>query len=199
MAAFEQNDHPQAFNGPYSVYSGGQGIRRRRNSQALRSYHFSAQTLSRHRFRCCRLSPVVAEYLALLGIILCAFCAQSLCRNDVAIYLTAALPIVATVSSIGGTRKAASYCRYSSKNQNERTIADQQRDCRNRASQDDIELPRCFEFSDEAVSGAKRKRDGFNQMLAAARAGQISVLYLVNLSRLARDCLLCMLRRPRAS
>ena len=49
-----------------------------------------------------------------------------------------------------------------------------------------------LEFSDEAVSGAKHSQEGFDQLLAAARPGRIKVLYLVNLSRLARDLILTL-------
>jgi site-specific DNA recombinase len=95
-----------------------------------------------------------------------------------------AVPVLASVISKEGV---ASYTRYSSSNQDERTIADQQRDCRTRAARENFEIVQSFEFADEAVSGAKHSRDGFDRMLAAARAGQVKILYLVNLSRLARD------------
>ncbi|MEX2309734.1 MAG: recombinase family protein [Pirellulales bacterium] len=86
----------------------------------------------------------------------------------------------------------ASYCRFSSKAQDERTIADQQRRCRERAARDGYSADGLLEFADEAVSGAAPCRAGFDEMMAAARAGRIKVLYFVNLSRLARDCLLTL-------
>jgi DNA invertase Pin-like site-specific DNA recombinase len=86
----------------------------------------------------------------------------------------------------------ASYTRFSSSNQDEKSISDQQRDCRARAARDGFEMTPSLDFSDEAVSGAKHSREGFDEMLAAARAGRIRVLYLVNLSRLARDLILTL-------
>ena len=56
-----------------------------------------------------------------------------------------------------------------------------------------------LEFFDEAESGAKHSRAGFDKMLAAARAGAITVLYFVNLSRLARDCVLTLQTLRRVS
>lgn len=49
-----------------------------------------------------------------------------------------------------------------------------------------------MEFSDEAVSGAKHDRMGFEALMDSARAGRIDVLYIENLSRLARDCVLTL-------
>jgi site-specific DNA recombinase len=49
-----------------------------------------------------------------------------------------------------------------------------------------------LEFCDEAISGAKRARVGFDQMLAAVRAGRVTALYVESLSRLARDCVLTL-------
>ena len=85
-----------------------------------------------------------------------------------------------------------SYTRFSSKAQDDRTISDQQRQCRERASRDGYDVLQALEFTDEAISGAKRSRLGFNNMMAAARAGSIKVLYFCNLSRLARDCVLTL-------
>lgn len=54
-------------------------------------------------------------------------------------------------SQVVGT---GSYARFSSENQDEKSIADQQRKCRDRAQREgDLILPE-LEFRDEAVSGA---------------------------------------------
>ena len=87
---------------------------------------------------------------------------------------------------------AASYSRFSSKLQDERSIADQQRKCRDRAVMDGWEIPPHFEFADEAISGAKHDRAGFEALMDAARRGLIRVVYFENLSRLARDCVLTL-------
>ncbi len=100
-----------------------------------------------------------------------------------------ALPLMASVLSSEGV---ASYCRFSSKNQDDRTIADQQRQCRERATRDGHVSGEFLLFADEAVSGSKHSRGDFDRMMAAARAGKFKVLYFVNLSRLARDCVLTL-------
>lgn len=87
---------------------------------------------------------------------------------------------------------AASYSRYSSESQDDRSIGDQQRKCRDRAAAEGLEILPALEFSDEAVSGAKHQRAGFDAMMKAARTGRIDVVYFENLSRLARDCVLTL-------
>lgn len=99
------------------------------------------------------------------------------------------MPVLGMAASKDGV---ASYCRFSSKNQDDRTIADQQRQWRQRAVRDGhVSLP-LMEFADEAESGAKHSRRDFDRMMAAARERKIRVLYFVNLSRLARDCVLTL-------
>jgi DNA invertase Pin-like site-specific DNA recombinase len=85
-----------------------------------------------------------------------------------------------------------SYARYSSDLQDERSISDQQRKCRDRAASDGNEIDPELEFSDEAVSGAKSDRTGFEALMGAARAGRLKTLYLESLSRLARDSVLTL-------
>lgn len=87
---------------------------------------------------------------------------------------------------------AASYSRYSSDRQDESSITDQQRICRERAEDDGFQiLPKC-EFFDEAISGTKRKRDGLDALLQTAERGEFQVLYFHNLSRLARESVIGM-------
>lgn len=132
------------------------------------------------------LSPVIAGCLA-------SFCAHLLIVSSSFTKLAlTGVPLVAMTMATAGVGKAASYCRFSSPNQTERTIADQQRDCGNRAARDGNQVLSRLEFVDEAVSGRKRTRVGFERMLEAARAGEFDVLYVVNLSRLARDHILTM-------
>ena len=87
---------------------------------------------------------------------------------------------------------ASSYSRYSSEKQSETSITDQQRICRERADHDGFRILSQFEFSDEAVSGTKRKRDGLDRMLADAERGEFQVLYFHSLSRLARESVISM-------
>ena len=107
-------------------------------------------------------------------------------------FVFAAAVVATAIATATSTDGGASYCRFSSKNQDERTIADQQRRCRERAARDDYSPDGLLDFADEAVSGAAPSRAGFDEMMTAARAGRIKVLYFVNLSRLARDCLLTL-------
>jgi site-specific DNA recombinase len=82
---------------------------------------------------------------------------------------------------------AASYARYSSDQQDAKSIDDQQRPCRERAEGDGNHIPNELQFADEAVSGTKLKRDGFDRMLNAAEEGRFKTLYFFDLSRLARE------------
>src|SRR6185436_16796242 len=59
--------------------------------------------------------------------------------------------------------------------------------CREAAEQNQHAIRPAHEFSDSAVSGTKRDREGLNALEAAADAGLISVLYVFSLSRLARE------------
>ena len=115
-------------------------------------------------------------------------CALAL-RGAGQLFPLTALPVLASVMT---QRRPASYSRFSSDHQNARSITDQQRKCRDRAQTDRLTICPALEFFDEAMSGANPDRAGFDKMLAAARAGLISDLYVESLSRLARDCVLTM-------
>ena len=91
-----------------------------------------------------------------------------------------------------GLPVASSYSRYSSDQQSESSIDDQQRGCRERAERDGFGILPEYEFSDEAVSGTKRKREGLDRLLAAAERGEFRVLYFHSLSRLARESVIGM-------
>jgi site-specific DNA recombinase len=82
---------------------------------------------------------------------------------------------------------AASYARYSSDQQDAKSIDDQQRPCRVKADGHGNHIPDELQFADEAVSGTKLKRDGFDRMLKAAEEGRFKTLYFFDLSRLARE------------
>ena len=83
--------------------------------------------------------------------------------------------------------RAASYSRFSSENQSDSSITDQQRLCRERAETMGMVIPPELEYSDYAVSGTKLDRDGLNQMLRAAAAGEFQVIFFYSLSRLGRE------------
>ena len=98
----------------------------------------------------------------------------------------------ASGESSDGLPVASSYSRYSSDQQSESSIDDQQRVCRERAERDGFGILPEYEFSDEAVSGTKRKREGLDRLLTTAERGEFRVLYFHSLSRLARESVIGM-------
>ena len=87
---------------------------------------------------------------------------------------------------------AASYSRYSSDQQREDSITDQQRKCHEAAERNGHRILPEFEYADGAVSGTKLHRDGLDAMLRGAEAGEFHVLYFHSLSRLARESVITM-------
>lgn len=88
--------------------------------------------------------------------------------------------------------RCASYARFSSDMQRDESIADQQRKCAEKAAAEGHVIAAELEFSDEAVSGTKRDRDGLNDLLTAARDGKFEVLYFHSLSRLSRESVITL-------
>ena len=88
--------------------------------------------------------------------------------------------------------QAGGYARYSSDHQSEKSIVDQQRECRDCAERHGHAISAELEFVDEAISGTKRDRFGLNSLIAAAKAGQIHVLYFHSLSRLSRESVITL-------
>ncbi|HET6327831.1 MAG TPA: recombinase family protein [Planctomycetaceae bacterium] len=86
----------------------------------------------------------------------------------------------------------ASYSRYSSDNQDSKSIVDQQRECHDRAAKEPLEIARELEFFDEAVSGTKPSRIGFDRMMEAAKQRAFSVLFIYDIGRLARESVISM-------
>lgn len=87
---------------------------------------------------------------------------------------------------------AASYSRFSSELQREDSNESQQRKCREAAEHNSHVIPSDLQFSDSATSGTKREREGLDSMLRAAEAGKFPTLYLVSLSRLARESVITL-------
>jgi hypothetical protein len=65
---------------------------------------------------------VIAGCCGVLGIVLCALCAHSLTEPGCWLLLA---PAAAVASLAASPDRVASYCRFSNKNQDDRTIADQ--------------------------------------------------------------------------
>lgn len=82
---------------------------------------------------------------------------------------------------------AASYSRYSSENQNDSSIEDQQRRTREEASRLGFRLPPELQYDDHAISGTKLERAGLQQMLADAKSSKFQVIMFYSLSRLGRE------------
>jgi site-specific DNA recombinase len=133
--------------------------------------------------------------LALFGIGFSTLSAQSLAAGVPAALIGAA-PILASCGRRRNRKAdadalyqdvAASYARYSCDQQDAKSIDDQQRPCRTKAEGHGNQIPDELQFADEAVSGTKLKRDGFDRMLKAAEEGRFKTLYFFDLSRLARE------------
>jgi len=82
--------------------------------------------------------------------------------------------------------KAVIYARYSSDNQREESIEAQIRACKYYAQKQHLEIVHIY--ADSAKSGrSTRYRDGFNQMIIDAEAGQFEMVLVHKLSRFSRD------------
>jgi len=85
------------------------------------------------------------------------------------------------------TGPLAIYARYSSERQNERSIDDQVRRCREYIAQHGGDPDAAKVFADFAISGASLDRPGFEAMMAAVNAGAIKAIVTEDMSRISRD------------
>ena len=85
------------------------------------------------------------------------------------------------------TGPVAIYARFSSELQNERSIEDQVRRCREFITQHGGNAQNAQVFPDFAVSGASLDRPGFEAMMVAVNAGRIKVIVTEDMSRISRD------------
>ncbi len=81
--------------------------------------------------------------------------------------------------------RTAAYARFSSDSQREASIRDQLRNIE--AYCDRMGWPRPALFQDQAISGSRIDRPGYQAMLNAARAGAFDTLLIDDFSRLSRD------------
>lgn len=89
-------------------------------------------------------------------------------------------------------RTAAIYARYSTDDQRPTSIEDQVRKCRQLAAQKGYSVEEKWLFSDSAISGATKgsgKRVAFIQLLDAIEAREVDVLFVDEVSRIARNYL----------
>jgi site-specific DNA recombinase len=81
--------------------------------------------------------------------------------------------------------RAATYARYSSAQQRDTSLTDQQRNCHTRAAREGWTI--VHDYADAAISGSDSTRPQYLEMIAAARRHEFDVLILDDLSRLTRD------------
>jgi site-specific DNA recombinase len=170
-------------------------------SQLVTALVFLAETLRKTRFRHFRSFAVACGCFGLFGVVFSTLSAHR--DAPPAATRLFSVPVIACgrrsrrrsrregEDDARRRKIAASYARFSDDDlQNPNSIGQQQRPCRERAKRDDNRLPTELEFFDEGVSGAKLRRDGFDRMLAAAKEGLFGTLYIFDLSRLARECII---------
>ena len=85
--------------------------------------------------------------------------------------------------------RTAAYCRFSSDLQREASIRDQLRNIEAFCARMGWPVPALYQ--DQAISGARNDRPGYQAMLEAADLGVFEVLLLDDLSRLSRDHIEC--------
>ena len=85
------------------------------------------------------------------------------------------------------TGPVAIYARFSSEMQNERSIDDQVRRCREHIALQGGNPETAKVFTDFAISGASLDRPGFEAMMAAVNSGAIKSIVTEDLSRISRD------------
>lgn len=81
--------------------------------------------------------------------------------------------------------RTAAYCRFSSDRQQDTSIRDQLRNIENYCKRMGWPTPALYQ--DQALSGARNDRPGYQTMLDAAEVGAFDVLLVDDLSRLSRD------------
>jgi site-specific DNA recombinase len=81
----------------------------------------------------------------------------------------------------------AIYARFSSALQNERSIDDQVRRCREHIKQQGGDPEAAKVFADFAISGSSLDRPGFEGMMTAVDRGEVKVIVTEDMSRISRD------------
>lgn len=81
----------------------------------------------------------------------------------------------------------AIYARFSSALQNERSIDDQVRRCREHIKQQGGDPEAAKVFADFAISGSSLDRPGFEGMMTAVDRGEVKVIVTEDMSRMSRD------------
>lgn len=85
--------------------------------------------------------------------------------------------------------KVAIYARFSSDNQNPKSITDQYRKCEEKIATEFGDTTEIFYYKDEAISGTNNNRPEYLRMINDGVDGKFEVLLIDDLSRLSRDTL----------
>ena len=93
--------------------------------------------------------------------------------------------------------RAVIYARYSTERQTDASIQDQFRNCEAHCEREGWTI--VDRYGDEAMSGRKADRPGYQRMLADAETGRFDILVVDDLSRLSRCCRAFLAQRPRSS
>ena len=88
--------------------------------------------------------------------------------------------------------RVASYSRFSTNLQDESSLEQQQKRCREKASQLGMNIFPDLEFSDAATSGTKPDRKGLTDLIHAAENSLLDVIIVDSLSRLSRELVFTM-------
>ena len=83
--------------------------------------------------------------------------------------------------------RAAIYARYSSENQRPESIDDQISSCNRFAEANGFTVLKDHIYTDYALSGSRKDRDGLNAFIAACEHKNFEAVLIDDLSRLARD------------
>ena len=83
--------------------------------------------------------------------------------------------------------RAAIYARYSSENQRPESIEDQISSCRRFAKENGFNVLKNHIYTDCALSGSRKDRDGLNALITASENKDFEIVLIDDLSRLARD------------
>jgi site-specific DNA recombinase len=81
--------------------------------------------------------------------------------------------------------KASIYTRYSTENQREASIEDQERECERLAAQSGLTI--VTRYVDKGISAGTTQRPGYQALLEGARAAQFEVILVEDISRLWRS------------
>ncbi len=81
--------------------------------------------------------------------------------------------------------RAALYARYSTENQAKDSIADQLRECAEKANREGFQV--VAKFTDEAISGGTADRPGYQAMLEAAKRHDFDIIVAEDMKRLWRE------------